>query len=85
MRNIEDHRWLKRWPEMKVEPGKAKEILEVEGRVLLDVLKGMNLLHMNDATRAMLRDKYPTVFERLLEAEYADAENRLLSLLRGLS
>jgi hypothetical protein len=68
---------------MDVEKGTESEILNAEGHKLLMVLKEMNLLHMNDATRAMLRDKYPEVFERLLEAEYSDSERRLVGLLRN--
>jgi hypothetical protein len=36
---------------------------------------------MNDATRAMLRDRYPEAYARLLEAQYNDAEQKLVTLL----
>lgn len=82
MRNEDDHRWQNRWPEIKVPTGTEQVIIEADGPTLLRVMIAMNLLHMNDATRAMLRDKYPETYTRLLEAQYADAEQRLLVLLR---
>jgi hypothetical protein len=36
---------------------------------------------MNDATRAMLRDKYPDVYAKLQAVQYEDAEKRLIALL----
>jgi hypothetical protein len=83
MRNEEDYRWQVRWPKMKMKSGTEIEIINVDPEKLLRVLKGMNFLHMNDATRAMLRDRYPEVFEQLIEAEYEDAEQKLLVLLRA--
>jgi hypothetical protein len=64
-----------------VKEGKEPLILEVSGERLLRILTEMNLLHMNDATRAMLRDRYPNVYKKLLDAQYDDAERRLLVLL----
>lgn len=57
-------------------------ILNASPSQLLRALTEMNLLHMNDSTRAMLRDKYPEVYRRVLEAQYDDAEKRLVTLLK---
>ena len=39
-----------------MQPGKERLISDVDGTKLLRVMAAMNMLHMNDATRAMLRD-----------------------------
>lgn len=81
MRNEEDHRWKARWPKIEMERGKEEAIINAEEEKLLKVITAMNFLHMNDATRAMLRDMYPEVYERLLMIEYRDAEQRLVKML----
>jgi hypothetical protein len=82
MRNEDDERWHNRWPSIKIDPGKEEAILNADGAKLLQIMAAMNFLHINDSTRAMLRDKYPEVYARLLEAQYADAEQKLVTLLR---
>lgn len=82
MRNEEDPRWNSRWPSPPVIlKGEEPEIINADGQKLLRVLIAMNFLHMNDATRAMLRDRYPEAYARLLEAQYNDAEQKLVTLL----
>ena len=78
-----EKRLLEHFPPLTVPKGQCRAIKEAEGDRLLAIMSQMNLLHMNDVTRAMLRDKYPATYERLVEAQYAEAERRLLRLLAG--
>lgn len=81
MRNEDDLRWQARWNTSGTEPGTEDAIINADPVQLLHVLQSMNMLHMNDATRAMLRDKYPDVYAKLQAVQYEDAEKRLIALL----
>ncbi len=79
---VHEVRLAAHYPPLDIMPGNERVIEECEGDRLLAIMNQMNMLHMNDVTRAMLRDKYPETYERLVEAQYAEAERRLVRLLK---
>jgi hypothetical protein len=61
---------------------KNEVIANVSGDKLMRIVAEMHLLHMNDATVAMLKERYPEVYRRLVSAQLDDAERRLINLLK---
>jgi hypothetical protein len=66
----------------------SKAVIEnASGEEILQIINGMHHYHMNERTRDMLKAWYPAVYEKLIRAQYTEAEKRLVTLLQtnGLS